>query len=124
MTNQPLNLEIKLSDTQMESMFSQALMASLTNEVREALIAQALRYLVAPSTHGYSTGPSPIQQAFNQAVIKVAYEIAESTFRDDTKAVERVRDLVQEAVDQALSERRPELVSNLAAAIAKGLTGY
>jgi hypothetical protein len=79
-------LTLELSDDQMRQALSAALLASLDNGAREKIIAEAITYLTTEQkADGYSrrTEPSPIQRAFNEAIVRFAREWTEELIAND-----------------------------------------
>jgi hypothetical protein len=113
---------IHLDDAQLKSIISEAILTSLTEERRAAIIKAAIEWLVAPSENGsyYGSRKSPLESAFNSAIADLARKLAAEQL-ESTEMVDRVRLLITEAAQRALETNREKLVENVANAISKGL---
>jgi hypothetical protein len=85
------------------------------------LIQEAVEHLLSPSKdyNYYGRQRSPLQAAFDNAVQLKAREVISETL--DERLSEQVKSVVEEALLKAFSsERRPQLIDNIADAICKG----
>lgn len=91
----------------MEPLVAKAILDSLTDEVREKLIADAIKHLITPTRDQYSSRPatSPLQQHFDSALAAVARRIAEEVIASDSRFTDAVRNSVVSFID-GLSENQ------------------
>ena len=91
----------------MEPLVAKAILDALTDEVREKLIADAIKHLITPTREQYSSRPpvSPIQQHFDSALATVARRIAEEVIANDPRFADAVRNSVVSFID-GLSENQ------------------
>lgn len=115
------SLTIQLDPVALREATAQAIMGTLTPEVRAQLLQQAISNLLQPSTDRYERGQSPLQQAFNIAVNSVAMEIA----REEVKASQEIRDklraLVAEVAAKVLNQDVDKLTEKMAEAFVSGI---
>lgn len=96
---------VSLDEGQLRDIIAKAVLDSLTPERREALIAAAVAKLLEPvPTGGYgSPKRSVLDDAFNQAVHKIAYAVAaEECARPELR--ERLAAVAREGVERAFTE--------------------
>lgn len=89
----------------MEPLVAKAILDALTDEVREKLIADAIKHLITPNRDQYSSRApmSPIQQHFDNALATVARRMAEEVIASDQRFTDAVRNSVVSFID-ALEE--------------------
>lgn len=66
------SLTIELDPVSLREATAQAIMGTLTPEVRTAVIERSIRDLLTSSTDSWDKGKTPLQKAFDLAVEKVA----------------------------------------------------
>ena len=110
---------LNLPDDQMREIVSAAILQTVTTENRDALIAQAIANLLAPNSSGYGRKESPLQEAFNSAVFNKAKQIVVEALDLDETLNTKIKAIVIEAAEKALSEeKRGEMINSMASAIA------
>ncbi|HXH95254.1 MAG TPA: hypothetical protein VNN25_27010 [Thermoanaerobaculia bacterium] len=118
-------MDIKLETDTIKAIVSEAVMASLTSEKREALIQNALNYLLTQKKDGYSNHPpeSLLESAFKQALGTIAREISSEMLANDTRVREVVRKMIADAVEKLLDPTTySETVERIKNAIEQGLS--
>lgn len=100
---------------------SEAILKSLDQSKRDVMIADAIKHLLTPQSRSFGSGPSPLQEAFQQGLSRVAEQLAFEQLQTE-EVKEKIRGLITEAFVQLTETKREETVKNLAAAIEKGLT--
>jgi hypothetical protein len=120
-------LKLQLTDDNLKAIMSEAIMTALTEEQRAVLIKGALQYLLtAPPSSGYNSRPptTPIQDAFNEAVRKVAFKVCEEAVSADGELKRQIDTLVADVAKRAFAEdRREKLITKMADAVTSALTG-
>lgn len=86
-------------------------------------IAGALKHLLTPAEGGFSYGRrvSPIEDAFNGAVLMVARQVAADVLAKDDTVTARMREILAEALDRIMVTNREKTVDQLADALAAGM---
>lgn len=95
-------VSLDLNDLNIQEAMKAAILQSLSAAARERMIAEALEYLLKEvkvgSGYYATTHPSPLQQAINRAVEKVAQEIALEEVAKQPEFQDGVRRLMGEAI--------------------------
>lgn len=116
-------MDLKLDPETLKDVVSAAILKSLDEGKRDALIEGAIKYLLTPQGgSGYHKAESPLQTAFNQAVHVVAIQIAKETLEKDATVSANIQALLTEAFTKVMGENREKTVSSIADAIVTGLT--
>lgn len=91
---------INLGD--MEPLVAKAILDALTDEVREKLIAEAIKHLMTPVSNGYGsrTAQTPLQGHFDNALAAVARRVAEEVIAADGRFEKAVRNSVVSFIDK------------------------
>lgn len=110
------NLQIQLDPVALREATAQAIMGILTPEIKAQLIETAIRALLTPSTNSWERGKSPIEVAFNDAVIHVARELAKEIVKNDPAIMQRLADLARAASDKVLGQDADKLAEKMAGA--------
>lgn len=92
--------DIKIPEGELSAVIGHAIIEQLSAETRETLIAAALQHIMtAPAADRYGPKPkSPLQQAFNEAVVRITRETVETVVRESeqyTKIVDSIGQLLQ-----------------------------
>jgi hypothetical protein len=115
-------MDIKIPQEQWGAMIGAAVMASVTQENRDALIQEAIKFLITGERNSYGN-ISPLQQAFNQAVRHEALKVIEADATANSELTKLVRGVISDAVEKiVVGERREKLVDKVADAIVAGLS--
>lgn len=108
-------LTLKLSDDQLKGALSEAILSTLDQATREAIIRGAVNYIITkPQSGGYGSDQrSPIERAFHEAAYTVAREIATKELANDSDFLDKLRGLLREASERAFVEQREEILTNI-----------
>jgi len=116
-------MDIKLEPDALRDVVSAAILKSLDEGKRDALIESAIKHLLTPQGgSAYHKAESPLQTAFNNAVSLVAQQVAVETMKNDATVQANIQALLTEAFTKVMSENREKTVSTIADAIVKGLS--
>jgi BMFP domain-containing protein YqiC len=113
-------VDLKIDTPQLRELLAEAVMASMDQVKREALIQGAVQHLLAKSNDSYNR-TSPIEQAFQYAVRDVATKLANDMLTNDKEVEAKLRGLVNEALERLMTTNREATVTKLADAIAAGM---
>lgn len=119
-------MEMKLDAEVMKDVVSSAILKSLDDEQRNHLIQGAITHLLTPQSTGNYYGNknvSPLTDAFNHAVEKVANKIATDMLENDPQVRLKIQELIVAAFDKVFNDNREQTVSKIADAVVKGMTG-
>jgi hypothetical protein len=116
-------VEIKLDNDLLKSVVSEAIVKSLDEEKRNALIQGAIQALLTPQqTSGYyGRKETPVEQAFNEAVRNVAHKVAEEMLAGDERVRARLKELMNAALVKVMDDNREATVTKIADALAAGM---
>lgn len=116
-------MDIKLDPESLKDVVSSAILKSIDDNKRDALIEAAIKHLLTPQGgSSYVKAESPLQTAFNNAVSFVSQSIAREMLENDTSVRANIQALLQEAFMKVMSQNREKTVTTIADAIVKGLS--
>lgn len=107
-------LTVMLDPIALREATSQAIMGMLTPEIKANLIQNAIKQLLNPGTDSWNRDRSPIQEAFNQAVVFVAREVAKAHVEGDPQIKGRLQTLMRETADKVLNADQEKMVEKMA----------
>lgn len=99
----------------------QAMNATLTPEVREKLIVQALELAMRPNSGGYGDKRSTIELAFASAVDRVIQLEATKMLTEDAELRAKVQVLLRTTADKVLAADQEKLASRMADAFVQSM---
>jgi hypothetical protein len=111
-------MNLQFTDEQFKEVVGKALLDAMDQSKKDALIKDALVYLITPKGNGYNP-TSPLQESFRSAVYTVATRILEEKLTQDSDALKQISQCVDLAFKKVTQENRDELINNLARAIAE-----
>ena len=118
-----MKIDLTNSD-ELKSIMSEAILRAVDEKTRDALIKQAIAYLLAPQEPAYRGAerrPSPLEEAYKWAVESYAKRMAHELLEQDEGVKGQVKGLLQEAMERAFVKHREATVERVAKAIAEGL---
>lgn len=113
-------MKLDIASEQWTQLVGAAVMQTVTDENRDALVKEAIVHLLSPDKaySAYGRDRSPLQKAFDDAVREHAAKHVGEILNE--KLNTKVREVVEEALVKAFSEaRRARLVENIADSIVK-----
>lgn len=120
-----MNLKVDLTDSAaMKDFMSQALLRALDDATREKLIQKAIEALLTagePYGYGGQRRPSPLEDAFKNAVGVIAMRMAREMLEADEVVKAQIRALLNEAMERAFVTNRDTTIERVANALAEGL---
>jgi len=112
------DINLKLDEEGLKTLAAEAILAQLTTEEKASILQQSIQYLLTPKDSGYGyRKTTPLQDAFQVAVQKMAHEIAREVLDDMPEIRAKMKELVGEAYIKALVELREETVNSLSSSI-------
>lgn len=117
---------INIPPDALREVIAAAILRHLDGEARESIMQGAIAYLITPTKvpkrggYGEEDGPSPLLTAFQRAADAVATEVAHDYLRDNDDVKAKLRAMIEDAVNVAVTERRAQIVSSMARAIVSG----
>jgi hypothetical protein len=109
-------MDLKLNPEQFEQLVSAVIVQQLAPESREEILKDAIAHLLTkqPDSPYSSRRVSPLQEAFNQAIRTIAYQVANEWLKARPEVRQQVEALVAEAYQKAVTEGRAEIVDRIA----------
>lgn len=108
------NLTLQLDGEALREATAQAILGTLTPEVRAKLLERAVQEVLAPSTDSWRRGQSPLDIAFRDAVEKVAHAEAKRLIEEDGELTGRIKELLRVTADRVLNADQEKLTARMA----------
>jgi hypothetical protein len=108
------NLTLQLEGEALREAIAQSILGHLTPEAQKELLDKAIQAVLAPSTSSYDRGRSPLQQAFENAVQRVAQEQALLMVQEDESVKARLQQLMRDTADRVLATDQDKLAERMA----------
>lgn len=99
----------------------QAMLGVLTPEVKAKVLESAISALLKPSTNSWDNKKSPIELAFEGAVLNVARQEAQRLVAEDSPLRERMQSLLRDTADRVLNADTDKLAERMADAFAASM---
>jgi len=100
-----MKLEVSLTDEQLKGAVSEAVMTALSEADRRTLIQNALNHLLTPAKPQYgSRATTPLQDAFDDAISRVARKLCEERISADPEIAAQVNALIGDMVKKAFGD--------------------
>lgn len=119
--------EIKIESDAMQTIVSKAILEGIDADQKQAILEQAVNALIKPrTTGGYNSKPTtPLQDAFDLAVERTVNQIATEMVSGNEPLLAKVRELVTDAMAEAVKEPYTKLRENVNRAVADSIvSGY
>lgn len=119
-------MDIKISDEQMQSIVSAAVLQAMGTEARDTVMKAAIEYLLTPKSddrYSYSKPKSPLQRAFENAIEVYAMGAAREWLEEREDARQQIRDLYVAAYQKMVTDYQPDLIDRIAQQMARALSG-
>lgn len=86
--------DFRIDDEQFQTIIAQQVLDSISEETKERLISEALSFLMKDDVAYGRKSPSPLAQAFQQELVKVASKVANRVLTED-----RIQAEVEKAIE-------------------------
>lgn len=106
------NLTLQLDNDALREATAQAMLGVLTQDVRNKILEHAIQNLLAPNT--WNNKKSPLEIAFNDAVVQVARVEARQMIEGDYMIRKRIKELMKVTADKILSADMDKLATCMA----------
>lgn len=119
--------EIKIESDAMQAIVSKAILEGIDADQRQAILEQAVNALIKPrTTGGYNAkATTPLQDAFDLAVEQTVGQIAREMVSENQALLTKVRELVTDAMAEAVKEPYTKLREAVNRAVAESIvSGY
>lgn len=115
-------MTLDLSDEQLNTVVTAAVMQSISGESRDKLVQQAIAELLKRNNSGRFDNKSPLENALANAVQSVARTLIEQKLTSDAEFIARIDGLIVDAVRKLTETDRPALVDKMAKSLSAWLT--
>ena len=102
---------------------SEALLKTIDNDSRSALVQGAIQVLLTPSKENWDKGKTPLQVAFEGSVQKFATKLVEEEFESRLDLQKEVKDVVEQAVAKWLKADKKDLIEKISKLISEAMYG-
>lgn len=117
-------MNIDLSDEQMQSIVSGAILQAMGTEARDTVMKAAIEYLITPlesRSYGSKT-KTPLQVAFEEAVNRYAQRAAYEYMDQNAEARDQIRSVFVAAYEKMITDYNQTLIEKIAQHMADALT--
>ncbi len=116
-------MQITLDQELVKSVVSEAILKSLDDQKREAMIQGAIKHLITPSSdrYGYGQKLTPVEEAFREAVRTVCAKLAQDLIENNEDVKTRIRDLLTESMERVLTSNREVTIARVSNALIDGM---
>lgn len=116
-------MEIKFDAEIVTGVATAAIFDSMSQEVRDSVIKQALQYLLTPekNRNGYGVGETPLQTAFNSAIQQAAFKVVKEKIENDLEVQNHIRHILGPLLISAIDAEAETYNSSLADALGHAL---
>lgn len=119
-------VEIKFDQAALTTLVEKWVMEQMTEETRDAVMAQAVRHLMTAPNSSYGPRESPLQMAFNssieQVMRKVALDIIEGSEEIKTKVHELMGQALETFLHDTWEDKKGPFVKTMADAFASAFS--
>jgi hypothetical protein len=122
-----MTVPLTIDSTAMQAIVSKAILEGIDQNQRDALLEQAVRYLlVAPPKQGYGAPEpkTPLQSAFDQAVGVAVNGVAREMVEGNQRLQQRIRELMSEAIESILMEGDTSLADSVRQSLGEAVSNY
>lgn len=116
-------MDIRFDEGAMRQVVSKAILEQVSPDSRDQIIAAAVESLLRPQrTSSWGAGPTPLQEAFDQAARIAVLQVARDVVAEHPEFLARVRGMVGDVVESVLrADDDGELRQRVADAVAGAL---
>lgn len=115
-------MEIKLDTDAAASIASAAILQSLSEENKQAMIQQALQYLMTPERdRGYGLSKSPMQNAFDSALHQAAHKVVQDHIASLPEVETAITDLLGPLLNGVVKKQSENWNDELAGVIGNAI---
>ena len=115
------SIQLQLDDDALREATVQAMIGVLTPEAKAKLMENAIVALLAPSRNSWDKNKSPIELAFDQAIIDIAREEAKQIVENDVEIRTKINTLMRSTADKILNTDQEKLATRMADAFVESI---
>jgi hypothetical protein len=113
---------LNIPDEQLNTLVVNAILSAIDGPEKEKILASAVTELLSKKSEYGRSAQSRLQEAFGHAVERIAREEAFKIISSDEGFREKIRDLVREGVEKALTDR-DKVTNRIAYAVMGAFSG-
>lgn len=115
------DITLKLDGEALREATMQAMIGVLSPDAKSKMIERSITLLLKPSTNSWENKKSPIELAFDQAVIQLATEEAKKAINEDQSLRERIAQLLRLTADKVLNTDMDAMAQRMADAFVEAM---
>lgn len=109
-------ITVQLDNEALRDATAQAILGTLTPEIRDKILQNAVQALLNKRGGTYGSGKSQLEEAFDAAVRVVAHQEAQRIVSEDAQIKERIAKLLRDTADKVLSADLEKMSDRMAEA--------
>lgn len=118
-------MEVKLTSENLNELVSKAIFDSMTPEVREALLMNAVRSLMVKPSGGSYNSKTPIEDAFINAAYRVAQQLVRERLETDAAFIAQVDGLFRAVMHKIFEgEMREKVIDGMTQAFVTSMRSF
>jgi hypothetical protein len=114
-------IRLELDPIALREATSNAIMGTLTPELREKIIRTAISQLLNAGTGSYGSGPSQLERAFGEAVSECARQEAKRLVAEDESIKAKMKELLADTAKRVLDADPDKLAQKMADAFVSSM---
>ncbi len=105
-------MHIQLTDKDLGEQIQAALLLSISEEAKNKMIGDAVKWMVVPDSGGYGNKKTPLQEAFQYAMQRAANDIISAEFANpESEASKALTGIIQLALAKMKDESSYETIA-------------
>lgn len=116
-----MELKLDLNQEQLRDVAAAAILKSIDDAGKAALLRQAIQHLLTPNQTGYGPKHSPLQDAFNVALRTLAVEQVREMLSTDTEVRQQLKSILDEVASKVFQQQREQVVEAVSTAFVQAL---
>lgn len=108
------SIQLQLDGDALREATVQAMLGVLTPEAKAKLMENAIMALLTPSTNSWDKKKSPIELAFDQAIVDIARKEAKQLVENDAEIRTKINSLMRSTADKILNTDQEKLAIRMA----------
>ena len=115
------NLTLQLDNDALREATVQAMLGTLTQDVKNKILERAIQNLLAPGTDSWTRKQSPLEIAFNDAIVQLARTETKRMLEEDNTIRERIKELIRITSDKIFCADMDKLAERMADAFVSSM---
>jgi len=115
------NLTLQLDNDALREATVQAMLGTLTQDVKNKILERAIQNLLAPGTDSWMRKQSPLEIEFNDAIVQLARTETKRMLEEDNTIRERIKELIRITSDKIFCADMDKLAERMADAFVSSM---